>query len=146
MTKDVPVAIAAAPAAVTQKRKPSSANKSHPGRAVEGFAVASPPGSPKAVATAGQAPLRQKSHKKTNNLAQEARMKAMLDAGLAPLQAELTAIRQRMDAQHAEVMRALNGAAGGGAVGGARPASTASSGQHRRVVRTTTHEEMELSA
>ena len=143
-TKDVPVATA--PAAVTQKRKPSSANKSHPGRAVEGCAVASPPSSPKAVAAAGQAPLRQKSHKKTNNLAQEARIKTMLDAGLAPLQAELAAIRQRMDAQHAEVMRALNGAADRAAVGGARQASTASSGQHRRVVRTTTHEEMELSA
>lgn len=147
-TKDL-VVTAAAPAssAVTQKRKPSSANKSHPGRAVEGCAVASPPGSPKAVAAAGQAPQRvQKVHKKSNNLAQEARMKVMLEAGLAPLQAELAAIRQRMDAQHAEVMRALNGAASGGAVRGARSASTASSGQHRRVVRTTTHEEMELSA
>ena len=144
----VVTAAAPAPSAVTQKRKPSSAAKSRPGRAAEGCAIVPPSGSPKAVGAAGQAPQRsQKMHKKTNNLAQEARMKAVLEAGLAPLQAELAAIRQRMDAQHEEVMRVLTGvAAAGAARDDSRPSSTGSSRAHRRVVRTTTHEELELSA
>ena len=52
-------------------------------------------------------PPSSKGKKKANNLLTEARTKAVVESAVAPLQAQIAAMQERMDAQHAELLKAM---------------------------------------
>ena len=101
------------PALAERPRQKPRCSKSHPGRASERpAALGASTKTPSTVtslapSTSTTPPRQMPKHRKINNLVGAAQTKAAVEAAIAPLQAQLTALQERMDAQHAEHMRTI---------------------------------------